>query len=131
MTTQDFLKKWMPELPQRKQEKFLSEFAEMMQPPDGTIWVESVISHRDTRPIVSVRMGSFSFQISPGEARKIGRDFYEVAGGAEMDAVLFQYFTSEVGMDKETVFTAIAYLRKWRQDRQQLNAEPPAGTGMQ
>lgn len=128
MTEQEFLKRWLPEMPQRKQEKFIEDFRELMKAPDNNIWVESIISHRDTRPIVSVRMGPYSFQISPDDARKIGRDFYEVADGAEMDAVMFQYFTAEVGLEAEQVFAAIAHLRKWRDDRQRINAEPPAGT---
>jgi hypothetical protein len=127
MTHQEFMKKWLPEMPQRKQEKFLADFAEMLKPPENTIWVESVISHRDTRPVVSVRIGDYSFQVSPDDARKIGRDFYEVAGGAEMDAVMFQYLTGQVGLEPEKAFAAIMHLRKWRDDRQRLNAEPSAG----
>lgn len=127
MTSQEFLKKWIQDVPQRLRDRFIADYAEMMRPPESEIWVESVISHRDSRPVVSVRLGSYSFQISPEQARKIGRDFYEVAGGAEMDALMFQYFTNEVGVEPEKVFAAIAHLRKWREDRQRINAEPPVG----
>lgn len=113
-------------MPQRKQDKFIEDFGQMMKPPDNNIWVESIISHRDTRPIVSVRIGEYSFQVDPDTARKIGRDFYEVAGGAEMDAVMFQYLTGEVQLEPEKAFAAIAHLRRWRDDRQRLNAEPAA-----
>jgi hypothetical protein len=116
MTLSEFIKKWSPQISEKQRQAFMDDAAEMFTPPDNAIWVESVISHRDTRPVVSVRLGSYSFQVSPDDARKIGRDFYEVAGGAENDAFLFQRLTAS-GAPPEAAFSLIRELRDWRKSR--------------
>ncbi|MGA7236086.1 MAG: hypothetical protein WBY44_10425 [Bryobacteraceae bacterium] len=123
MTLTEYLKKWLPRQPAKDKDEFIKDSKSMLDPPDSVIWVESVISHRDTRPVVGVRIGPFAFQVSPEDARKIGRDFYEVAGGAENDAFLFQTLTGKVGLPPETAFALINELREWRSSR--LN-QPPA-----
>src|SRR5262252_9731567 len=101
MTLTEFLKKWSPQITLKQQQAFISDAAEMLKPPESMIWIETTISHRDMRPIVTVRMGGFSFQVDPDSARKIGRDFYEAAGGAEADSFLFQSLTGEMKLSSE------------------------------
>jgi hypothetical protein len=117
MTLTEFLKKWLPDQAPTKRDEFLRDAKSILDPPDSTIWVESVISHRDARPVVGVRMGTFAFQVSPEDARKIGRDFYEVAGGAENDAFLFQKLTGDMNLPPEAVGVLIGELREWRSSR--------------
>jgi hypothetical protein len=117
MTITDFLKKWMPRVLKSERDELIKDAKDMLEPPDNAIWVESVISHRDQRPIVGVRMGSFAFQVSPEDARKIGRDFYEVAGGAENDAFLFQKLTGDLKLPPEAAYALINELRDWRSSR--------------
>ena len=124
VTLNEYMQKWLPDQAPSKREEFLRDTGELMKPPDDAIWVSSTVSHRDLRPVVDVRVGSFSFQISPDEARKIGRDFYEVAGGAEMDAICYQYFTGQVGLDQNVVAGFLADLRKWRDEHMQINQRP-------
>jgi hypothetical protein len=117
MTLTEYLKKWLPRQPEKDKEEFIQDAKSMLDPPDSAIWVESTISHRDTRPVVTVRMGPYSFQVSPEDARKIGRDFYEVAGGAENDAFLFQTLTGKLGLPPQVAFALINELREWRSSR--------------
>jgi hypothetical protein len=117
MTLTDFLKKWLPRVLPSERDSFLKDAKDMLEPPDNMIWVESVISHRDQRPIVGVRIGQFAFQVSPEDARKIGRDFYEVAGGAENDAFLFQKLTGDLNLPPEAAYALIHELREWRSSR--------------
>lgn len=96
----------------------------LLEPPDSVIWVETIISGRDARPLVGVRLGDYAFQVSPDDARKIGRDFYEVAGGAENDAFLFQKLTNDMQLPPEVAFALINDLRNWRASRiNKLTAE--------
>lgn len=117
MTMTDFLKKWVQRMPARDRDQFINDTKDMLEPPEGAIWVESIISSRDSRPVVGVRLGPFNFQVSPEDARKIGRDFYEVAGGAENDAFLFQTITSELKLPPENAYALISKLREWRGSR--------------
>ncbi len=117
MTLTEFLKKWAPQISEKQKQAFMNDAAEMLKPPENTIWVETVISHRDTRPVVGVRLGPFGFQVSPDDARKIGRDFYEAAGGAEADAFLFQELTGQAKLPPEAAFGLINKLREWRGSR--------------
>ena len=117
MTLTDFLKKWLHDQAPSKRDEFIRDTKDMLEPPDNMIWVESIISHRDSRPVVGVRMGSYEFQVSPEEARKIGRDFYEIAGGAENDAFLFQKLTVDMKLPPEAAYALIAELREWRSSR--------------
>ena len=117
MTLTDFLKKWLPRVLASERDPFIKDAKDMLEPPSNEIWVESVISHRDQRPIVGVRMGSYAFQVSPDEARKIGRDFYEVAGGAENDAFLYQKLTGDMKLPPEAAYLLIGELREWRSSR--------------
>lgn len=124
MSLTDFLKKWLPRFSGPARDEFISDAKGMLEPPDSVIWVESVISSRDARPIVGVRLGSFAFQVSPDDARKIGRDFYEVAGGAENDAFLFQRLTGEpMKLPPGTAYALINDLREWRKSRINQPAE--------
>jgi hypothetical protein len=124
MTFTDFLKKWSAKVPLSERHSFVQDASRMMEPPETTMFVESTISSQDTRPIVTIRYGSYVFQVSPDEARKIGRDFYEVAGGAEADAFLFQKLT-EMGMEANNVFVLINKLRDWRGSRMNQPAASP------
>lgn len=117
MNLTDFLKKWLSRQAPSERDEFMHDAKGLLEPPDSVIWVESVISHRDQRPVVGVRMGTFAFQISPEEARKIGRDFYEIAGGAENDAFLFQKLTGDMGLPPAAVYALINELREWRSSR--------------
>jgi len=117
MTLTNFLKKWLQDQAPSKRDEFIRDATDLLKPPDSMIWVESVISHRDARPIVGVRIGQFSFQVSPEDARKIGRDFYEVAGGAENDAFLFQKLTGDLKLPPEAAYALINELREWRSSR--------------
>jgi hypothetical protein len=117
MTLNDYFKKWLPRMKSSEREEFISDTKGMLDPPENTIWVETVISGRDTRPIVGVRIGPYAFQVSPEDARKIGRDFYEVAGGAENDAYLFQTLTTKLELPPHVAFALINELREWRSSR--------------
>jgi hypothetical protein len=117
MTLTDYFKKWLPRMKSSEREEFISDTKGMLDPPENTIWVETVISGRDTRPIVGVRIGPYAFQVSPEDARKIGRDFYEVAGGAENDAFLFQTLTTKLELPPQVAFALINELREWRTSR--------------
>lgn len=124
MTLTEFLKKWLPVQQAADRQLFMEDAKAILEPPDSVIWVETIISSRDARPIVGVRMGSFGFQITPDEARKIGRDFYEVAGGAENDAFLFQKLTGDVKLSVEVAYALINELREWRSSR--INQPSPS-----
>jgi hypothetical protein len=117
MSLTDFLKKWLHDQAPSKRDEFIRDAKDMLEPPDNAIWVESVISHRDARPVVGVRIGPYGFQVSPDDARKIGRDFYEVAGGAENDAFLYQKLTGDLKLPPEHAYALIGQLREWRASR--------------
>lgn len=118
MTLTDFLKKWLPRQAPSERDQFITDAKDMLEPPpDNAIWVESVISHRDARPVVSVRIGPYAFQVSSDDARKIGRDFYEVAGGAENDAFLYQKLTGDLKLPPQHAYALIGELREWRSSR--------------
>ena len=116
LTLTEFLKKWAPQISAKQKDAFIQDAAQMLEAPENAIWLESVISHQDTRPIVGVRIGPYGFQLSPEDARKVGRDFYEVADGAEADAFLFQKLTSG-GAPPAKAYALIAELRIWRGSR--------------
>jgi hypothetical protein len=118
MPLTDFLKKWIPRVLKSEKDDFINDARRLLEAPDNEIWVESIISHRDQRPIVGVRIGPFAFQVSVDDARKIGRDFYEVAGGAENDAFLFQTLTGgKMKLPPEVAYALINELRDWRSSR--------------
>src|ERR1051326_3962397 len=91
MTSQTFLKKWLMEQAPTRRDDFIADVVALLTPPDHAIWVESTGSHRDLRGLVTVKIGTYSFQVEPPEARKIGRDFLEAAHACELDAFLYQF----------------------------------------
>lgn len=126
MTSQEFLKKWMNDQAPSRRDEFLKDVVEMLKPPDQMIWVESVVSHRDFRPVINCKMGHYNFQVDPPEARKIGTDFLDVAHAAEVDSFLYQFFAAEHEMPMEHVGQLVAMFRHWREKTKTINV-PPAG----
>lgn len=117
MNLTDFLKKWLPRVLKSERDELMLEAKALLEPPDNAIWVESIISHRDQRPLVGVRIGPYAFQLSPDDARSMARQFYEIAGGAENDAFLLQKLTGDMKLPPEVVYSLINELREWRESR--------------
>ena len=68
-------------------------------------------------PRVDVRLGPYSFQADPEDARKIARDLLEVAGGAETDAFVYQELVGRLKLEPRVVLRFIAEMRNWRIER--------------
>jgi hypothetical protein len=124
MTSQDFLKKWLREQAPSRRDEFVAEVMELLKAPDSKIWVESTVSHRDMRGLVTVKMGPYSFQLDPQEARKIGTDFLDVAHACELDAYCYQFFGQEMDVPLEQVGMMVAHFREWRERTKQLQRRP-------
>jgi len=127
MTLSKFFQKHKESIKPGAFDEMLADLTEMMKPPDDMVWVESTVSHRDMRPLVSVKFGKYQFQVAPAAAREIGQHFLEAAQAAEMDAYLFQFFSGEQGIDFNQVGMMVAHFRHWREEKAKLN-EPAAGT---
>jgi hypothetical protein len=56
-------------------------------------------------------------QLTPGEARTHALRVLEVAGGAEMDAVVFEFLTHRVGVEAAVAAKVIQDFRKIREEK--------------
>lgn len=127
MTLSKFMQKWREIIPKESFEDMIKDLQEMFQPPEGKIWVETTVSHRDLRPLLSVKLGKYQFQINPEMARKLGTNFLDVAHAAELESYLYQFFCGEQGVPREQVGQLVAHFRQWREEHGKINIMPPEG----
>jgi hypothetical protein len=131
MTLQEFLKTWIADQAPSKRDQFIDDVRGLVDPPERQISIESVLTSRDLEPRVDVRIGPYSFQADPEEARKIARDLLEVAGGAETDAFVYHELVANLKLAPQPVLRFIAEMRNWRNERRERYwtnpANPPPG----
>jgi hypothetical protein len=110
------MKNWLPAVKKEHHEAFIADVAALMKPPDDQVWVGSTVSSRTGNPLIDVRMGQYSFQVAPEEARRIGRSFEDAASAAELDAFVVRFFR-ENEMSDEAARALITGLRHYRETR--------------
>jgi hypothetical protein len=113
---QEFMENWLPAIKKEHHEMFIADVAALMKPPDDQVWVGSTVSSRTGDPLIDVRMGQYSFQVAPEEARRIGRSFEDAASAAELDAFVVAWFR-KMEMPEEAAWHLITGLRQYRETR--------------
>lgn len=128
----EFAKKYAELLGPVARAEFIEDLGALMRPPEDKIWMEAIITP-DLRPIVNCRMGDYSFQVGPEQARQLGRNFFEIANFAEGDAFIFDFFSTmheRSGLPKDPD-VALQLLHAFRQWRDQRSAAPVISTKTQ
>ena len=112
----DFCKNWLPAIKPEHHNQFIQDVAALLKPPDNAVWVESTVN-RDFDPLITARMGTYSFQVAPEEARRIGRSFEDAATAAELDAFVYRFF-AKIGLPQEGATAMVVELRAYRETRE-------------
>lgn len=84
-------------------------------PPRDLIHMESLVSSQTGKAWVKVTWGPMAGQLTPEEARKHALRMLEVAAGAEIDAIMFEYFTKQVGLEPGAAAKCIGDFRQIRE----------------
>ena len=117
----EFCKNWLPAIKPEHHKQFIQDVAALLKPPDDQVWVESTVN-RDFDPLITARMGSYSFQVAPEEARRIGRSFEDAASAAELDAFVFRFF-AKIDLPVEAAVALVTELRQYRDTREKEEIE--------
>lgn len=83
-------------------------------PTKEIINMESLVSSQTGKAWVKVTWGTMAGQLTPEEARIHALKMLEVAGGAELDAIMFDYFAKTIGLGPERAARAISDFREIR-----------------
>lgn len=82
--------------------------------------MESLVSSQTGKAWVKVTWGTMAGQLTPAEARAHALRMLEVAGGAELDAIMFDYFSRLIGVGPEKAAKCVLEFREIR-DKLGLN----------
>jgi hypothetical protein len=75
----DFLNKWLAVIPAGQQAALYAELTALLTPPETHVRVEPFTSETTGRRIVLVKLGAYTFDLSPEEAIRLGHDFMKAA----------------------------------------------------
>jgi endonuclease III len=87
----------------------------------GTIWIETILSHRTKTGLVNLRWGNLSAQLSPAQTRQHAHHLLAVADGADLEGALYEFITQS-GAPEEMAFGILA---QWRRFREERNSQCP------
>ena len=103
----------------------------MTERASRVVWVRSMYGHRTREPGVTMAMPAGEMvQMTPGEARQLGRQLVEAAEAAISDAFIVEYFAEHINIKEEMIFKLLADFREWRERRKvddPPSNDPPSG----
>lgn len=87
----------------------------------GTIWVETILSHRTKTGLVNLRWGNLAAQLSPAQTRDHAHHLLAVADAADLEGALYGFITGGGGTEE----IALDIISQWRAFRDERSAACP------